>query len=349
MANDSTAEPTLPDMSLADAVTLDDVRAAASLLKGIAHRTPLARSRWLDRQVGCEVVFKCENFQRVGAFKFRGAYNALSRLAQETGTDTPGVLTFSSGNHAQATALASAELGLQAVIIMPCNAPPIKLAATRGYLEDAAPGSRVVEYDPAVTKREELGRELAEREGLTLIPPYDHPHIIAGQGTTGLELIEDADDLDAVFVPCGGGGLLSGVSIAAKGTHSRIKVFGVEPELADDAARSFQAKRLHTISNPPTIADGARTPYLGRYTFPMVLKNVDGMVTVSEREIASACLLLIERLKLVVEPTGALGLAGLMKLAGRGAPRFRSAGVVISGGNLDPAVMPTLLRLRDSG
>lgn len=334
-------------MSLADAVRADDVQAAAALLAGRVHRTALARSRWLDRTIGCEVVFKCENFQRVGAFKFRGALHALSRLRTQAGA--AGVITYSSGNHAQAVALAAAELGLRAVVIMPQNAPAIKRQATQSYLEGAAAGSRVVEYDPATTQREVLGRELAEREGLTLIPPYDHPHVITGQGTTGLELIEDADELDAVFVPCGGGGLLSGVSVAIKAACPHVRVFGVEPELADDATRSFRAGRLHTVSNPSTIADGARTPYLGRYTFPLILRHVDGMITVSEREIATACLLLIERLKLVVEPTGALGLAGLMQRAARDEFGFRRAGVVISGGNLDPAVVPLLVRLRDAG
>lgn len=350
MADESTAQtdPALPDMSLADAVRLADIRAAAGRIAGKAHRTPLHRSRRLDGQVGCDVVFKCENFQRVGAFKFRGAYNAVSQLPAEANGNSGGVLTYSSGNHAQAIALASAELGRRAVIVMPNNAPAIKRAATEAYLKQAAPGSRVVEYDPASASREEIGRKIAADEGLTVIPPYDHPHVIAGQGTVGLELIEDAGDLDAVFVPCGGGGLLSGVSIAVKGLAPRCRVIGVEPELGDDATRSFRTRRLCTVHNPPTIADGARTPYLGRYTFPMVLTHVDEMMTVGDGELAGATLLLMERLKLVVEPTGALGLAGLLKRAGEKGLHSRRVGVVISGGNLDPQAVADLLRLRDS-
>lgn len=338
-------------MALAGAVTLADVRAAAGRLGGVAHRTPLHRSRWLDGRVGCDVVFKCENFQRVGAFKFRGAYNAVSQLPAEgqsdSGDRSGGVLTYSSGNHAQAIALASAELGRRAVIVMPSNAPAIKRAATEGYLERAGAGSRVVEYDPASGSREEIGRKIASAEGLTVIPPYDHPHVIAGQGTVGLELVEEAGELDAVFVPCGGGGLLSGVSIAVKALAPSCRVIGVEPELADDATRSFRTGRLCTVHNPPTIADGARTPYLGRYTFPMVLKNVDEMMTVSDGELAHAALLLMERLKLVVEPTGALGLAGLLQRARDARLPLRRVGVVISGGNLDPEAVADLLRLRE--
>ncbi|KAA0214336.1 MAG: pyridoxal-phosphate dependent enzyme [Leptolyngbya sp. PLA3] len=332
-------------MSLAGAVSIADIRAAAGRIAGIAHRTPLHHSRRLDGLVGCRTLLKCENFQRVGAFKFRGAYNAVRQLASEA----RGVLTYSSGNHAQAIALAGAELGRRAVIVMPSNAPAIKRAATEAYLEQAAAGSGVVEYDPASGSREEIGRTIAAEEGLSVIPPYDHPHVIAGQGTVGLELIEQAGELDAVFVPCGGGGLLSGVSIAVKALAPGCCVIGVEPELGDDATRSFRTRRLCTVHNPPTIADGARTPYLGRYTFPMVLSNVDQMMTVSDAELASAALLLIERLKLVVEPTGALGLAGLIRQTREGKVDFRRVGVVISGGNLDPGAVAELLRLRDAG
>ncbi|RMH13348.1 MAG: pyridoxal-phosphate dependent enzyme [Planctomycetota bacterium] len=331
-------------MSLIDAVTIDRLRDAARRLRGIANRTPIHRSRWLNEQVGCEVFIKCESFQRVGAFKFRGAYNALSRLHP----DSAGVLTYSSGNHAQSVALASATLGLRAVIIMPNNAPPIKRAATRGYLARAAPGSELVEYDPASTTRELLGREIAEREGLTVVPPYDHPDVIAGQGTAGLELLEDAGALDAIWVPCGGGGLVSGTAVAAAGVCPTCKIIGVEPELADDATRSFQTGRLQTVTNPPTIADGARTPYLGRYTFPLVVRYVSEMMTVREDEIASAALTFMERLKLVVEPTGALGLAGLLARAAAGELPYRRVGVIISGGNLDPAVVSDLIRLRNA-
>lgn len=345
MAHEPPSDATLPDMTLAGAVTLGDVRAAAGRLAGVAHRTPIHHSRYLDGLVGCQTVFKCENFQRVGAFKFRGAYNALSQLPPQA----RGVLTYSSGNHAQAIALASAELGRRAVIVMPNNAPAIKRAATESYLRGAADGSRVVEYDPAGASREEIGRKIALEEGLTVIPPYDHPQVIAGQGTVGLELIEDAGELDAIFVPCGGGGLLSGVSVASKGLAPTCRIIGIEPALADDATRSFRTHRLCTVSNPPTIADGARTPSLGRYTFPLVLQNVDEMDSVSERDIAGAAIILLERLKLVVEPTGSLGLAGLIKRAREGRVDFRRAGVVISGGNLDPGAVPDLLRLREAG
>ncbi|MCL4220453.1 MAG: pyridoxal-phosphate dependent enzyme [Phycisphaerales bacterium] len=345
MTPEPPTDATLPDMTLAGAVTLGDVRAAAGRLAGVAHRTPIHHSRSLDGLVRCQTLLKCENFQRVGAFKFRGAYNALAQLPREA----RGVLTYSSGNHAQAIALASAELGRRAVIVMPSNAPAIKRAATEAYLKRAPEGSRVVEYDPASGSREQIGRTIALDEGLTVIPPYDHPHVIAGQGTVGLELIEDTDDLDAVFVPCGGGGLLSGVSVACKGLAPTCRIIGIEPALADDATRSFRTGRLCTVHNPPTIADGARTPYLGRYTFPLVLQNVDEMDSVSERDIAEAAIILLERLKLVVEPTGALGLAGLIRRAREGRVDFRRAGVVISGGNLDPGAVPDLLRMRQAG
>jgi threonine dehydratase len=327
----------LPDMSLAGAVTLDDIRAAADRIRGRAHRTPIHTSRTLDERSGCGVLLKCENFQRVGAFKFRGAFNALARTREGTG-----VLTYSSGNHAQAMALAAAELGRRAVIVMPDNAPAIKRAATRGYLERAAAGSRVETYDPQTQTREELGRGIAEAEGLTVIPPYDHPDVIAGQGTAALELFEDAGGLDALFVPCGGGGLLSGSAVAARGLHPACRVIGVEPEVADDATRSFRTGRLHRVRNPPTIADGTRTPCLGRYTFPLVLTHVSAMVTVSERQIAEATIFAWERLKLVVEPSGALGIAAL--LAGHEAAGER-VGVIVSGGNVDPGLIPEVRAL----
>lgn len=332
-----------PELSLANSVTLEDIRSAAERLRGRAHRTPVHTSRTLDERTGCTVLLKCENFQRVGAFKFRGAFNALSRTPEGTG-----VLTYSSGNHAQAIALAAAMLGRRAVIVMPANAPAIKLAATRGYLEAAAGGSRVVTYDPDSASREALGGEIAEREGLTVIPPYDHPHVIAGQGTAALELAEDAGPLDALFVPCGGGGLLSGSAIASRGLNPGCRVVGIEPEAADDATRSFRTGLLHRVDNPPTIADGTRTPSLGRYTFALVVTHVSEMATVSERAIAEATLFAWERLKLVVEPSGTLGLAGLFAACSR--PEFagRRIGVILSGGNVDPALVPTLSALAAS-
>lgn len=338
----SPAQPTgeVPDMALADAVTLADIRAAAVRLAGHAHRTPIHTSRTADERTGCRVFFKCENFQRVGAFKFRGAFNALSQLSPGAG-----VLTYSSGNHAQAVALAAAQLGRRAVIVMPDNAPAIKRAATEGYLAAAPTGSRVVAYDPRTTSRESLGREIAESEGLTVVPPYDHPHVIAGQGTATLELVEEAGPLDALFAPCGGGGLLSGSAVAARGLNPDCRVIGVEPERADDATRSFRTGTLHRVDNPPTIADGARTPSLGRYTFPLVMTHVSEMVTVSERAIAQATIFAWERLKLVVEPSGALGLAGLFEAAR--SPSFTAdrVGIILSGGNVDPALVPTLAAL----
>ncbi|MCC7389003.1 MAG: threo-3-hydroxy-L-aspartate ammonia-lyase [Phycisphaerales bacterium] len=331
-----------PDLSLADAVTIGDVRAAAARLAGVARRTPVMTSRSLDGAVGASVFVKCENLQRVGAFKFRGAYNALSRLDPDA--RRRGVLTYSSGNHAQAVALAASLLGIPAVIVMPDNAPRVKLAATRAYLAGAPAGSEVVLYDPAATVREELGGGLAAARGLEVVPPYDHPAVIAGQGTAALELFEEVGELDALFVCCGGGGLLSGCAVAAKAVCPACRVIGVEPELADDATRSFRDGVLRTARNPPTIADGARTPYLGRYTFAIVRTLVDGMMTVSEREIVGAMGLLMERLRLVVEPTGALATAGAIRAAREGSLRASRVGVVISGGNVDLAELSGLLR-----
>ena len=307
-------------------VSFEDVQAAAERLQGVAHRTPVATSRTLDERLGASLFLKCENLQRMGAFKFRGAYNAVAQLsAQERAR---GVLTYSSGNHAQATALACRLLGAQATIVMPQNAPRAKRCATEGY------GARIVAYDPAREKREEVAERLRKDGDPVLIPPYDHVDVIAGQGTAACELIEEAGALDLLLVPCGGGGLLSGSALAARALAPSCRVVGVEPELADDATRSFRTGTLQTVSNPPTIADGARTPSLGTLTFPLVRANVDDMTTVSDAEIVTAMRFLWERMKLVVEPTGAMGLAAL--LAGRvGAGAGRRIGVVLSGGNVD--------------
>jgi threo-3-hydroxy-L-aspartate ammonia-lyase len=312
--------------------TIEHVRAAAERLRGIAHQTPVFTSRTLDERVGSRVFVKCENFQLVGAFKFRGAYNAMSQLdAQQR---SAGVLAYSSGNHAQAVALAGRLLGINTTIIMPNNAPAAKLAATRGY------GAEVVEYDPATSNREDLAAKMRAERGMTIIPPYNHPDIVAGQGTAALELIEQVGPLDALFVPCGGGGLLSGSAIAAKGSAPGCRVIGVEPEVADDATRSFRSGELHSVRNPPTIADGLRTPSLGTVTFPLVRQYVDEMVTVSEAEIIEALRFIWTRMKLVVEPSGAVGLAPLLRDAGS---RYGSVGVIISGGNVDlPAVCAVL-------
>jgi len=347
-------------MSLAAAVTIDDVRAAAECLAGVVHRTPVATSRQTDERTRARVFFKCESFQRVGAFKIRGAYNALSRLNGEQ--RARGVLTYSSGNHAQATALAARLLGIRATIIMPTDAPKMKLAATRGYLEGT--GGEVLLYDREETTREELGERLVAEHGYTLVPPFDHPHIIAGQGTTALEFFSQVErgeiavgggdpeeavggTLESLYVCCGGGGLLSGCATVARALAPGCRVVGVEPEKGDDAVRSFRTRELQVIPNPRTIADGARTSSLGRYTFPIVLERVDEMLAVSEGEIARAMLWVMERMKLVVEPTGALALAGLFKEAEAHPERCagKRIGVVISGGNVDPSRIPDVLAL----
>jgi threonine dehydratase len=284
-------------------VSYADVAAAAERLAGHAHRTPAMTSRTVNSRTGAEVFFKCENLQRTGAFKFRGAYNALAQLSAEE--KRRGVLAYSSGNHAQAVALAGQLLGVRTTIVMPNDAPAVKLAATRGY------GGEVVTYDKNETTREALGAALARERRLAVIPPYDHPHVVAGQGTAAKELIEDAGRLDWLFVCCGGAGLLSGCAIAAAHLSPGCKVVGVEPDAGDDATRSFRTKTLQTVHNPDTIADGARTPSLGRITFPLVLALVHDMMTVSDRELLDAMLYLWERMKIVVEPTGALAAAGL--------------------------------------
>ncbi|MFI4896426.1 MAG: threo-3-hydroxy-L-aspartate ammonia-lyase [Phycisphaerales bacterium JB059] len=331
-----------PDPALADAVTLDDVRDAGKRLAGVARRTPVMTSRALDEALRCSVFLKCENLQRVGAFKFRGAYNALSLLDDDA--RRAGALVYSSGNHAQGIACAAAILGIPATIVMPSNAPRVKRVATEGYLARAPRGSRVVEYDPATQVREELGASIALERGLTVIPPYDHPHVIAGQGTVALELHQQAAGLDEIYVCCGGGGVLSGCAIATRGVQPGCRVIGVEPEAGDDATRSFRTGRLHEVRNPETIADGARTPRLGRYTFPMVRRHVDEMLTVSDAELARWTLWCMERLRVVVEPTGVLGLAGLARRAGQGLAGAR-VGVVLTGGNLDLSAIASLRRL----
>lgn len=333
-----------PDMTLANAVTIDHVRAAAERIKGRVRTTPVLAdtpiNAMLDRQLaghGPKVVFKCENLQHTGAFKLRGATNALLQL----GESAKGVLTFSSGNHAQAIARAGADLGVPTVIVMPTNAPQIKLDATKREIARGHERSRIVLYDAQTQVREEVGGAIAEQEGLTIIPPYDHPHVIAGQGTAALELLDDAAPLDVLLTPCGGGGLLSGSAIAAKAANPACRVIGVEPAAADDAARSFRSGVLHSVRNPDTIADGTRTPSLGRYTFPLVLQHVDRFVTVEEDEIIAAMRLVMERLKLVVEPSGALGLAGLLRLAHEepGSVSGQRVGIVLSGGNIDLATL----------
>ena len=307
-------------------VTYEDVAAAAQRLREIAHRTPVHTSATVDERTGAHVFFKCENLQRMGAFKFRGAYNALACLSAEQ--RARGVLTYSSGNHGQAVALAGRLLGAPVSVVMPADAPAVKVEATRGY------GGEVVLYDRRVgPTREEIGARLAEERGLIVIPPFDHPDVVAGQGTAAVELIEEAGPLDLLLAPCGGGGLLSGSAVAARALAPACRVIGVEPTAADDATRSFRTRELQTVSNPDTIADGARTPSLGKVTFPLVLQNVDDMVTVSEEAIVSTTLFLWSRLKLVVEPTGAVAAAAL--LDGVVPARGLRVGVILSGGNVD--------------
>jgi len=304
-------------------VSYADVAAAHERIKGAARRTPVLTSSTADALAGAPLFFKCENLQRMGAFKFRGAYNALSQLGPEE--RRRGVLAFSSGNHAQAVALAGKLLGIKTLIVMPENAPRVKLEATRGY------GAEVVTYRRD-EDRETVAARVAEELGMVTIPPYNHPHIDAGQGTAAKELIEDAGTLDMLVVPCGGGGLLSGCAIAARELAPQCHVVGVEPAAGDDATRSFKTKTLVKIPVPDTIADGARTTSLGSVTFPLLLRYVNDMVTVSDKELLSAMFWLWERMKIVVEPTGALAFAALMhrKLTPRG-----RVGVILSGGNVD--------------
>ena len=306
-------------------VSFDDVAAAHERIRAQARRTPVLTSATIDARTGASVHFKCENLQRMGAFKFRGAYNALSQLTPEA--RRRGVIAFSSGNHAQAVALASRMLGIPATIVMPKNAPRVKLDATRGY------GAEVITYDNPGESREALAKRIAAERGLTVIPPFDHPHIVAGQGTAAKELIEDAGSLDVLLVPCGGGGLLTGCAIAAKHLAPACRVIGVEPAAGDDATRSFRTKTLQTIPLPDTIADGARTTSLGALTFPLLLRYVDDMLTVTDEELLRTMFFLWERMKIVVEPTGALAAAALLekKLDAKGL----RVGVVLSGGNVD--------------
>ena len=306
-------------------VTYDDVLEAAERIEGVARHTPVMTSRTLDGRLSAGVFLKCENFQRAGAFKFRGAYNAIARLTRDE--RRRGVLTYSSGNHAQAIALASRLLGAQATIVMPSDAPAAKRLATEGY------GARVVAYDPATEKREEVAARLAAAGDPVLIPPFDHPHVIAGQGTSAKELFEEVGPLDLLLVCCGGGGLLAGSALSARRLSPSCRIVGVEPEAGDDATRSFKTGVLQTVSNPQTIADGARTPSLGGLTFPLVRANVDDMVTVSDLDLVATMRFLWERMKLVVEPTGALGLAAA--LCGKVDVAGKRVGAILSGGNVD--------------
>ena len=305
---------------------------ANARLRGHVHRTPIVASRTLNHRTGAEVFLKCENLQRIGAFKFRGAYNTISQLTPAQ--RDRGVVTHSSGNHAQAIALAASLFGAKATVVMPTNAPAIKREATEQY------GARVVEYDANTARREDITKELIDQHDYTLIPPFDHPDVITGQGTAALELFQDLQALDMLLAPCGGGGLLSGCAISAKALNPKCKVIGIEPEQADDAVRSFRSGTLQSIKNPDTIADGTRTESLGEITFELIRRYIDDMQTVSERAIVDAVRFLFYRTKLVVEPSGALAVAAL--LSGAVKPNGR-VGVILSGGNIDGKTMCQIL------
>jgi len=303
-------------------VTFADIASAHERLKPQARRTPVLNSATVDELTGAKVYFKCENFQRMGAFKFRGAYNALSRLGPEE--SRRGVIAYSSGNHAQAVALAGRLLGIKTLIVMPWDAPKVKLAATRGY------GADVVIYKKGQDREKVAAAVAGER---ILIPPFNHPHVVAGQGTAAKELVEDVGALDVLLVPCGGGGLLSGSAVAARHLLPDVRVIGVEPKAGDDATRSFRKKKIVSIKSPRTIADGARTTSLGSITFPLIMENVADMLTVSDAELLQAMFFMWERMKVLIEPTGALAACAVlqkkMKLKGL------KVGVILSGGNVD--------------
>ncbi|AIU88676.1 threo-3-hydroxy-L-aspartate ammonia-lyase [Pectobacterium odoriferum] len=305
--------------------TYDDVVAAAERIDGYANKTPVMTSRTVNDAFGAELFFKCENLQRMGAFKFRGAMNALLQFSDEQ--KAAGVVTFSSGNHAQAIALAAKLLGIPATIVMPHDAPAAKVAATRGY------SGNVVEYNRYTEDREQIGNDLAKKYGLTLIPPYDHPHVIAGQGTAAKELLEETGELDALFVCLGGGGLLSGCALATRQLSPHCKIYGVEPLAGNDGQQSFRSGNIVHIDTPKTIADGAQTQHLGNYTFPLIRQNVDDILTVTDDDLIDAMRFYAERMKIVVEPTGCLSFAAARNL--RESLRGKRIGIIISGGNVD--------------
>ena len=313
--------------------TFDDVQAAAGRLAGVAHRTPVLQSSTLNRQVGAEVFIKCENFQRMGAFKFRGGYNALAQLS--SAQRRAGVVAYSSGNHAQAVALAAQILGIPATIVMPHDASSAKLAATRGY------GAQVVGYDRYTEDAMAIAKALAEREGRTFIPPFDHPDVIAGQGTAALELLQDHGPMDRLYVCLGGGGLLSGSLLAAKALSPDCAVFGVEPEAGNDVQQSLAKGERVRIPIPVTIADGAQTPMVGAITFDIIRRDVAAVHTVTDAQLVDAMRFYAERMKMVVEPTGCLSLAALVQDAP--ACQGQRVGVIISGGNVDLARYAALL------
>ena len=320
----------------ATAVELPDfreVRAAAATIDGSVHRTPVLTSTRVNTETGAQLFFKAENLQRMGAFKIRGAFNALSQFddRQREG----GVVAFSSGNHAQAIAVAARDLGIPAVIVMPEDAPAMKIAATRGY------GAEVVTYNRYTEDREAIGRAIASERGMTLIPPYDHPDVIAGQGTAALELIEEVGSLDAIFAPLGGGGLLAGTALAAKELLPRVELYGVEPEAGNDGQQSFRSGTIVTIPVPQTLADGAQTLHLGEITFPIIRRNVTDILTATDAQLVEAMKTFAATMKVIVEPTGALGFAGFRTVQERFAGK--RVGIIISGGNIDLARFASLV------
>lgn len=315
----------MSDMTTPSLPTYADVEAAASRIAGVAHRTPVLTSSTLDALTGAEFFFKCENFQRMGAFKFRGAFNALSKFSAEQ--RKAGVVAFSSGNHAQGIALSAQLLNIPATIVMPHDAPAAKVAATKGY------GAQVVVYDRYKEDREAIGRRLAEENGLTLIPPYDHPDILSGQGTAARELFEETGALDHLFVPLGGGGLLSGTALATRALAPQCVLHGVEPEAGDDGQRSFRTGEIVHIDTPVTIADGAQTQHLGHITFGIIKRDVNDILTASDADLVEAMKFFATRMKMLVEPTGCLGLAAALNL--REQLAGKRVGVIISGGNID--------------
>ena len=315
------------------AIDYDDVAAAHARLQGVAHRTPVMSSQTADALTGAQLFFKCENFQRMGAFKFRGAYNALAQFSAEQ--KRLGVCAFSSGNHAQGIALSARLLGIPATIVMPQDSPAVKMAATRGY------GAEVISYDRYTEDREAIGRQLAQERGMTLIPPYDHAHVMAGQGTAAKELLEDTGPLDLLLVCLGGGGLISGSAVAAKQLSPDCVVIGVEPEAGNDAQQSKRLGHIVRIDTPRTIADGAQTQFLGQLTFPVIQALVADIVTVSDAQLVEAMRFAAARMKMVVEPTGALAMAAAMQ--GAVDVRGKRVGVIISGGNVDIAQFASYL------
>jgi threonine dehydratase len=304
-----------------------DIEQAAARIRGVAHRTPVLTSRTADAETGAQLFFKCENFQRTGAFKFRGAYNAIARFTDEQ--RRAGVLTYSSGNHAQAIALSASLLGISAAILMPHDAPALKIAATKGY------GAEVILYDRYRENREEIGRRLARERGMTLVPPYDHPDVICGQGTAAMELIEETGQLDVLLVCLGGGGLLAGSALATAAMSPNCRIIGVEPEAGNDGQQSLRSGAIVHIAVPDTIADGAMVTHIGAHNFDVIRREVDDIVTVSDTELAAAMKFFAERMKMIVEPTGCLGAAaalhGAVPIAGK------KVGILISGGNVDLA------------